>query len=595
MKTTIACVLSSLTLVLAACGGSTSRDVTAGRDVDPEAAEVASADDAFADVAGVPSEALPSDLPDGDGADGGCSADCPAGFCDEELRACLWCSDDVACPFTDWWCKAGTCVATACVPGRTTCDGVAALRTCGADGETWTTSACDAGAACRDGGCEPVICAPADRTCEDQKVAVCDDTGTFWTQTHCPLGQGCFGDDCVPYRQNVLLVFDTSSSMSSVLDMDAIPCLCAGGCPAEPFPACEQLDCPRSKLGLSKLVFTQLFQSEQGKTVSLGMIHFPLRIVAPPTLQCTNPFGLGIGWYGQGASDDDLMTGDDGDHAPGDDSYFEERLYEILAVPFPSAYEEDPLAAAGRWVNGAEAVGASTAPCGDDADCPGGFCGLDGGLAVCFFHTDPELRAVGNTPLGRTLFYAGEYYRKFIVVQGKPCQASDDCGNVNYVCKGGACTDPYRKCRANKIVILTDGVEFPATTATSFFNPAVQAKRLRHGLGCQTSADCNDPAFCAGDLCGGFAYPYRTGGGGPLTAIEGQGHERLFDRAGDPIVVATSVIDLSAEGEAAHQNKQIADNGGGVYFQANTGDPSGILAQIFTIFDVKENLGCVPE
>jgi hypothetical protein len=400
----------------------------------------------------------------------------------------------------------------------------------------------------------------------------------------------------VPYRHNVLLLFDTSSSMASMMDLDSIPCLCDTGCPAQPFPSCELLECPRSKLGLAKLVFSRLFSTAAVYPLNLTLLHFPMGIKNPPSLACSSAFALGVGWYGKDMNDPNFMHGDTADeHETTDGGWFDQNLFEILSVPFPTTPQQDTLATALLWVNGDEEVGPTETPCAANADCPGGFCAPVAGTDVCWYHTDPELRAMGNTPLGRSLFYAGEYYRKYVVVEGRACSADADCRNANYNCVDGTCRDPYRACRENVVVVLTDGVEEPKTTPSQFSNPIVQAKRYRYGLGCTPAAGCNEPAFCAEGVCGG--YPFPNGGGSSGTYLpfqEGQGHDRLLDAAGSPIRITTHVIDMSPSAEAEDVNRRIADNGGGVYVKADTGDPDAILAALLAMVDIK-NLGeCLP-
>lgn len=53
---------------------------------------------------------------------------------------------------------------------------------------------------------------------------------------------------------------------------------------------------------------------------------------------------------------------------------------------------------------------------------------------------------------------------------------------------------------------------------------------------------------------------------------------------------------MSPSAEAEDVNRRIADNGGGVYVKADTGDPDAILAALLAMVDIKQNLGdCLPE
>ena len=590
-----------LALACASCGGS-----GGGTDLaSPDAPDAPGTPDTGADTAPVDGRAdLPSDapaVPDPDGDDVAvCAAECPAGYCDAEL-GCLYCETDVACPDLGWWCNPEhRCVQTLCHPGRTDCDGQFRLTTCSADGTQWEPTDCPEGQACAFGECASVICELGDERCSGQLLQVCDPSETYWKTTYCPPGHSCPVDHCVPYRHNVMLLFDTSGSMASITNLDVIPCICAEGCPGEPFPLCEQLECPRSKLGLAKLVFSRLFATAASYPLNLTLLHFPLSIMGTPPqpLPCSSMTAFGTGWYGKSMNDPHFMHGDDADeHETTPGGWFDKYLYEILSVPFPSSPADDTLAKARLWVNGNEALAPTETPCATADDCPGGLCYTSDGANVCWYHSDPELRAFGGTPLGRSLFYAGEYYRRFVIAEGRACTTDADCWNANYTCVQGTCHDPYRACRENVIVILTDGAEDPKTSTSQFSNPVVQAKRFRYGLGCTDTTACNDPAFCAQGVCGGFAFPNDGGSSGSyLPFKEGQGHDRLVDLAGNPIRITTHVIDMSPSGEAEAVARAISDNGGGVYVKADTGDPDAILAALLSMVDVKQNLGdCLPE
>jgi hypothetical protein len=212
---------------------------------------------------------------------------------------------------------------------------------------------------------------------------------------------------------------------------------------------------------------------------------------------------------------------------------------------------------------------------------------------VCWYHTNPELRALSGTPLGRSMFYAGEYYRRHVYKEGNPCETDEDCGNVNYYCDEGTCHDPYRKCRPNQILLFTDGEESPATTTGEFHNPRVQAKRFRYGLCCDTDDDCFEGSICEDTVCGDYEQP-NNGGGGSLYIAETPC--RLEASNGEAIQVTTHVIDLSAGAGGAGNNKQIADDGGGIFYSATDLNPDDILAQMLLLIDVKENIiACIPD
>ncbi|MES1204528.1 MAG: MopE-related protein [Pseudomonadota bacterium] len=123
--------------------------------------------------------------------------------------------------------------------------------------------------------------------------------------------------------------------------------------------------------------------------------------------------------------------------------------------------------------------------------------------------TDPELHADGNTPLGRSLFYAKMYYDGVV----KP-------------------NDPKSSCRKNAVVLVTDGAEtcddatapdpmmFNLTTcsggaAFNPFHPVVQACQLFRTSGIRTYM-ITDNALSAGDLA---AADRIAAAGGTAAAI----------------------------------------------------------------------------
>ena len=114
----------------------------------------------------------------------------------------------------------------------------------------------------------------------------------------------------------------------------------------------------------------------------------------------------------------------------------------------------------------------------------------------CVVTTNAELRAVGATPIGKSLFYASEYLRHFVLVEGQFCEEDADCASSNHSCVDGQCHDEFAYCRENVIVLFSDGAETENVHIDDFFHPRVQAKRLFYGLGCQTDADCLSGAMC---------------------------------------------------------------------------------------------------
>ena len=193
------------------------------------------------------------------------------------------------------------------------------------------------------------------------------------------------------------------------------------------------------------------------------------------------------------------------------------------------------------------------------------------------------------------MFYAGEYIRRHMVVDGKNCQVDADCGNVNYYCNPDTqrCFDPLSSCRKTVIVLLSDGVG--EEEEDFFFEPDVTAKRLRYGLGCETNEDCGKDAECQGGTCQGYTSDYVS----PSInyADSAQGVERLYRYDGKPLEVTTHTIFIHNPGESdgGSVNRQIAAHGGGLYFDVATDSPTGLVDAINSILDVKENISeCVP-
>ena len=600
-------VLGVLSLAVA-CGGGTDTGDDGGQDGasgSPDAAagdaaapsDAASPDGGTVDVAALDTPS-PADA-GGDARPENCPADCPADLCQPVSGRCLRCGTNDDC-LRGEWCREGACSRTLCVPGQSACEGVA-VKLCGDDGMSYGEPvACPDGEACTAGECLPFVCTPGDNFCEDLQIRECNEVGTGWLEYPCQPGAVCRGDEgCVPYRNTILLIFDTSGSMDAApFDIGGGACICPSGCPSIPYPACEKPLCPRSKLGLSKYAFTQLFSIIPTGNLHFVMTRFPQR-VSRTQGACGDMFGTGHYQVTLDISNpqanSDWITGDDGSHAPADGSWFDQYAHEVVSVPFPTTEEEDTLALARVWMDFDEVMSPTGEVCTADDQCPAGFCDPDPdapGQKVCFRHSNPELRATGNTPLGKSLFYAGEYIRKYVAVDGKACTADADCANVNYRCgPDGTCFDPLGHCRKVTVILFTDGVEEPATASSSFFNPRVQAKRMRYGLSCQIDADCGTDASCDAGICAG--YPRVNGTGGSPPRPNDPEPSRLETYRGTPLEVTTHVIDLG-EGEGTENNRLIADEGGGRYFSVHAGNPSELIQTLRNVTDIKQTLVCVP-
>jgi hypothetical protein len=391
------------------------------------------------------------------------------------------------------------------------------------------------------------------------------------------------------------LVFDTSGSMTDVV----------GKGTAAPWPQCEQFDAPLTKMGLSKLAFHTALQEVSPDAARWGLARFPQRAAFVPAPNCQS------GYYE--ANPSGLVTGDPQKHSsagPGD--WFSANLEEVVVAPIPVV--GSGIAEVLRWLDGKESVEVIEGlTC---AECPG-FCGYG-----CFAHTDPELRGDGSTPLGRTLYYAGEYLRRYVLVDGKPCKVASDCGSPHYSCLAGQCFDPAGACRRTEIVLFTDGDETEDTSEQSFFNPVNQAKRLFAGLACAQDLDCAPGSTCEAGLCSPQGADTLVGA---ILATEGAGicpgefkscslgafgacaegscvpvaHayfdteenvQALYSFLGQPLRVRVNVID--ANPAASPLNQLIALWGGGEYVHATNGDPAQILGAIESLTIAKPSGDC---
>jgi hypothetical protein len=434
-------------------------------------------------------------------------------------------------------------------------------------------------------------------------------TGSCQDDSDCDSGESCcesiFGG-AATCEEASPLCFPPGSG-GGLGGLDAVACVCGtGNCNAEPFPFCESLECPLSKLGLAKHTLAELINGGEFDAAHVVLTRFPQEITPVPSLQCGIELaalsGEKRGWY---MSSGMALTGDNGQHITIAGDYFDNHLHEVLSVPFPKTAEEDTLTQLYAWIDGDETMEPSSQPCTGNNECPGGFCGESGGANVCHFHGSPELRALGGTPLGPALFYAGEYIRRHVVVDGKLCETDADCGNVNYFCNPDTlrCFDPLAGCRQTAIVLLSDGVGEEETDA--FFVPSNVSKRLRYGLGCADDLGCNQGSSCIAGTCQGYPLNETCGGSEsdacPQGSIgytdSGSNVNQLYGYDGAPIQVTTNTIFIHNPGESGGmlENQKIADHGGGLFFDVATDDPSGLLDAINSILDVKENISqCVP-
>lgn len=525
-------------------------------------------------------------------------ADCSAlgAVCGDE-GSCVECTDDTQCGDYET-CEDNSCMPKLCVAGAADCIGEA-VRVCRGDGQGYSQILCGEGKTCFAGECIFDQCEPNTTQCDKWQLKQCTADGQLLTKA-CPIGQECQADECRPMKQRVLVVFDTSGSMNWYPGTQDAPTPCGAGetegCLA-PYPACEDLDNPLTTLGISKSVFGEFFKSEETQGVLFGLQRFP-QIASDASPVCEGGY---FSW-------DVEMTGDDQLIEPPltQETWFDENLGEIILVPFPPTASETNVQDLTRWMDGLELTVKSDTECFGPKDCPKGVCTGVGALGTktCRDFANPELRAIGGTPLGKSLFYAGEYMRRNVVIDGKPCSDDTDCGSPGYFCsEAGECFDPLRECRLNVIVLFTDGGETVHPFTDDFFNPQVQAKRLRYGLGCGTDADCSKLTFC--DQAGS-CYPTKCSLQGYCTndVIEddetdqimmamGGTADRLRDYRGNPISLIVNVVDGSLTDPQQSEttlnaNRLIALYGGGQHIVVDVDDPPNFLAQLRRSVDFKE-------
>jgi len=458
----------------------------------------------------------------------------------------------------------------------------------------------------------PKVCVPGQQRCEGLLAATCSPTGDGWTLHPCFAGQICQGTACVPLKDNLMIVFDTSGSMGAKVSGKT--------CPMQTFPNCDpSKGC--SRMDVSKLVFGAVLDQINLKTTNLALFRFPQRVGKLKATSCNVGHYIGI----------QKLTGDTADLqrvTPESDWYWD-FVDQILCVPFPrnpaEALKTKPDIV--KWMDGAEKLVKSKTKCGNpSATCQANAkCGAGGCCSsACWKHSSsPELRASGGTPIGKTLFYVGEYMRNRVVIDGKACIVDDDCINPNYRCKQGYCTDPARDCRQNVVVLFTDGGE--NNDPSKFFAPQASAMRLAYGLACKTDGDCVGGATCVSSRCrpaGATGYaclstglPCKPSDKNPKSKTfcpkqAGQSITCLPDPTKSITAAATKVVDnvlRSPDGKPFGVRVHVVDISGsklltksfylsvagrGRLLTADAADPDQFMAALQSAFDMKNKKVC---
>ncbi len=497
------------------------------------------------------------------------------------------------------------------------------------------------------------VCKFGEVKCQGAKLATCNNYEDGWIISNCFPGQTCSAGKCVPVDNNLIVVFDSSGSMTAKVTMgcwcgsgcskDKKQCpafLCKGtsptGCQQKPcsslkWPTCDpSLGC--SRMDISKMVFSQALDKINANTTRMAMFRFPQKLKKGSSFaSCTSGY-----YQGQSFISGESSPGPkDQQAATANSTWFWPSLNETLCVEFPPDGNFPTKAKMKKWMDGTEKqaiVGSCSNPssiCKSVLGCKGTCCS-----GQCYAHTDPELRPTGGTPIGKTLFYVGEYLRNQVVIDGKKCNTDKDCNNVNYLCKGGVCKDPARSCRSTVVVLFTDGGQ--GNSPDNYFAPWVQAKRLSTGLKCQSDKDCVGGSKCKeliddktkaskGKHCqheflaNGGIDTYCTGTGKaclsgvtdpkddlhcatqcvrhPQYMLTGQKvgstgvplsqqNNVLRSPDGKPFGVKVHVVDISAQANLSN-SMSLSLAGNGKLLGADAADPSNFLKGLNSVFDIK--------
>ena len=421
----------------------------------------------------------------------------------------------------------------------------------------------------------------------------------------CALGEACVGGQCVGIQGNVLLLVDTSTSMNAVVGRDIYARDCVGaGCPEWSWPACDDAAAPATRIARVKVALQRLFESDEAARLRMALQRFPQRGDDSP--DCDDGYNWGL----RAMEDHNNQT------STSLETWFGANLGQVIAVPFSDG-AEPPLDALNRWVDFTESTRPTAQACVNNWDCASNICEADRCLEV----SDPELRGVGFTPIGKSLFYAGEYFRHRVLVEGKACSADADCASPHHTCVDGACHDPLHECRPNVVVLLTDGGETEDRDPSAYFHPRVQAKRLHTGLGCMVDADCAGDGTCIEGSCQPANIPYADGERmcsvyGTACANDGDCIEpctngqcavtcgparvsgatqgpagRITNYAGEPVSLTVHVVDASGVDRG---NADIAAYGGGVQVGVDLADIDSLVERLRPLLDTKALLARCP-
>jgi hypothetical protein len=514
----------------------------------------------------------------------------------------------------------GQCTANLCSADTSTCSDLQTVKVCNEDGSAFEQYPCPIDQTCYLGACWAPICEPGEQAsvCDGANVLKCNSLGIEWVPYPCGTGETCVDGACSTMPPNILFLVDTSGSMNWLPDGTSANDCFGGGCPSWTMPNCDNGAEPLTRLGKVKQAIRAVLDSNLVTSMRLALQRFA-QVPFTETLfpaECAGGYWIPSGDVG-------LMTGDTDptQHLASSVGWFGQNLDEILPMPFPEAGDTD-FAGMREWLDDVETVTEGGPSCFDSSECNGGPCLSTGGFfsnGSCAQIQNPELRAIGGTPLGKSLFYAGEYLRNFVFVEGKACVLDSDCGTSTHTCVSGACHDPMAECRQTIIIAFTDGEETENVHVDDFFHPRVQAKRLHFGLGCQTNDDCLSGASCDGNRCvppaealdesanicetGGTPCnstsdcpdPCATWTGcqgyctpAQVNVTDGNGADHLFSHGGTKRAVTVNVVDASGVPGA---NEDISAYGGGKHFSVDLTDPAMLVSSVNEIIGDTKSAG----
>jgi hypothetical protein len=529
--------------------------------------------------------------------------------------------DPVNCPPGTHIGANGQCTANVCSADSATCSDMETVKVCDVDGTSFEEYPCPTGQTCYLGACWAPICEPGEQAtvCDGGNVLKCNSLGIEWIAYPCAAGETCIDGQCSTVPPNILFLVDTSGSMNWLPDgTDPEGCFGAN-CPIWSMPNCDNGALALTRLGKVKEAIRAVLTSGLVGDMRLGLQRFAQ---VPFTELLIGPGCAGGYWIP--SSQAGLMTGDMANqHLAPANGWFGQNIDEILPIPFPTSGETD-LAAIGTWLDNIETVTDTGFACFDAAECNGGPCLLDPqagffDMGNCAQVDNPELRAIGGTPLGKSLFYAGEYLRNYVFVEGKACVVDSECGTSTHTCVNGQCHDPMAECRQTIIIAFTDGEETENVHVDDFFHPRVQAKRLHFGLGCQGDDDCLSGATCDGvrcvppaeaidedaNICETGGTPCTTTSDCPdpcanwtgcqgyctparVDVTDGNGADHLFSHGGTKRSVTVNVVDASGVFGA---NEDISAYGGGKHFSVDLTDPEMLLSSVNEIIGDTKSAG----